>query len=62
LMSPMLLSGQACENDTEDPEAKCKNIFLFWEGSFTGDSRTISAHDLNNGSTDNCAIASMTLD
>ena len=57
-MSPMLLSGQ-CAPDTEDPTAKCKDISPYWE---IGNALIITAADINNGSTDNCSIASMTID
>ncbi|MBK8504501.1 MAG: hypothetical protein IPL46_21215 [Saprospiraceae bacterium] len=46
-------------NDTEDPVAICQNINVQLDG--TGNA-SISVANINNGSTDNCSIASMALD
>ena len=44
-------------NDTELPNAMCKNVSV----TLVNGSATISAADVNNGSTDNCGIQSVTI-
>jgi hypothetical protein len=44
-------------NDNTAPNAVCKNLTI----TLNGANQTITAADINNGSTDNCGIASMSL-
>ncbi|MBK8504503.1 MAG: hypothetical protein IPL46_21225 [Saprospiraceae bacterium] len=58
-LASLVISEDSCEKDTESPVAICQDVYLQLDETCGA---SITAANIDSGSTDNCGIASLSLD